>query len=429
MVQSLLVRSLVARFWDEPLRAPLIRHGANLHGRYLLPHFIIHDIADVAADLRAHGIDFDTSWLDPFTEFRFPRIGTAVFDRRRDRTARRDRAVERPRRGVHRAAAPPATSTRRSSASRCALIGADRQRYVVTCNGYPDPDAGHRQPRRPGGRGALPRLAAAERAAPDASPSTARCASNWSTSATGTSRGGCTYHVVAPRWPGLRQPAGQRRGGRVAARPPVRGAPASPRAASTSPTSGRSRPASPPMSARRASSICAGCVPCCRLMVLRSAGAWSQDVVRRWPLSLSAADRPELPRPRPPAGRLPRRAGPGDAVRSARRRRRLRGTGYDEFVDAAGDVRPAWQELGRSASANAAATAWSGCAPWCAAWSTTTASPTSRSTGTARPSPTATASRCRARGTSTASRCWSRRRTGRPWKPVWCSAPGCSTPC
>ena len=76
MVQSLLVRSLVARFWDEPIRGPLIRHGENLHGRYLLPYFVIHDIADVAADLRAHGgIDFDTSWLDPFTEFRFPRVG------------------------------------------------------------------------------------------------------------------------------------------------------------------------------------------------------------------------------------------------------------------------------------------------------------------------------------------------------------------
>jgi uncharacterized protein (DUF2126 family) len=80
MVQSLLVRSLVAWFWDEPLRAPLIRHGDNLHGRYLLPHYLIHDVAEVAADLRAHDINFDTSWLDPFTEFRFPRIGTAVFD-------------------------------------------------------------------------------------------------------------------------------------------------------------------------------------------------------------------------------------------------------------------------------------------------------------------------------------------------------------
>lgn len=138
MVQSLLVRSLVAWFWDEPLRAPLIRHGANLHGRYLLPHFIIQDIAAVAADLRAQGINFDTSWLDPFTEFRFPRIGTAVFD-----------GVEIELRG---AIEPWNTLGEESTAGGTAryvdssverlqvrLIGADRQRYVVTCNGYPIP--------------------------------------------------------------------------------------------------------------------------------------------------------------------------------------------------------------------------------------------------------------------------------------------------
>jgi uncharacterized protein (DUF2126 family)/transglutaminase-like putative cysteine protease len=78
LVQTLLVRSLVARFWDEPLRAPLIRHGEDLHGRYLLPHYVIADIAEVAADLRAHGIDFQTSWLDSFTEFRFPRLGSTT---------------------------------------------------------------------------------------------------------------------------------------------------------------------------------------------------------------------------------------------------------------------------------------------------------------------------------------------------------------
>ncbi len=138
MVQSLLVRSLVAWFWDEPLRAPLIRHGANLHGRYLLPHFLIHDIADVAADLRVHGIDFETSWLDPFTEFRFPRIGTAVFD-----------GVEIELRG---AIEPWNVLGEESTASGTAryvdssveriqvrLIGADRQRYIVTANGYPVP--------------------------------------------------------------------------------------------------------------------------------------------------------------------------------------------------------------------------------------------------------------------------------------------------
>ncbi|HEX5142297.1 MAG TPA: transglutaminase family protein [Mycobacterium sp.] len=138
MVQSLLVRSLVAWFWEEPLRAPLIRHGDNLHGRYLLPHYLIHDIADVAADLRAHGIDFETSWLDPFTEFRFPRIGTAVFD-----------GVEVELRG---AIEPWSTLGEESTGTGTAryvdssveriqvrLIGADRQRYIVACNGYPIP--------------------------------------------------------------------------------------------------------------------------------------------------------------------------------------------------------------------------------------------------------------------------------------------------
>ncbi|OBA63585.1 transglutaminase [Mycobacterium sp. 1100029.7] len=138
MVQSLLVRSLVAWFWDEPLRAPLIRHGANLHGRYLLPHFLIHDIADVAADLRAQGIAFETSWLDPFTEFRFPRIGTAVFD-----------GVEIELRGAIEpwntlGEEATATGTARyvdSSVERLQvrIIGADRHRYVVTVNGYPVP--------------------------------------------------------------------------------------------------------------------------------------------------------------------------------------------------------------------------------------------------------------------------------------------------
>jgi uncharacterized protein (DUF2126 family)/transglutaminase-like putative cysteine protease len=135
MVQSLLVRSLVAWFWDEPLRAPLIRHGSNLHGRYLLPHFLIHDIADVAADLRAHGIAFETSWLDPFTEFRFPRIGTAVFD-----------GVEIELRGAIEpwttlGEEATATGTARyvdSSVERIQIriIGADRQRYAVAVNGY-----------------------------------------------------------------------------------------------------------------------------------------------------------------------------------------------------------------------------------------------------------------------------------------------------
>ncbi|MFT4261991.1 MAG: transglutaminase family protein [Nocardioides sp.] len=75
LLQSLLVRSLVAMFWEKPLSAPLVRWGTTLHEDFLLPQGAIRDIGEVVADLRAAGIGFEESWLDPFTEFRFPRIG------------------------------------------------------------------------------------------------------------------------------------------------------------------------------------------------------------------------------------------------------------------------------------------------------------------------------------------------------------------
>jgi uncharacterized protein (DUF2126 family)/transglutaminase-like putative cysteine protease len=75
LVQALLVRALIARFAAERYSAPLIRWDTALHDRFLLPHFALADIAEVVADLRGHDIDFDLSWLVPFVEFRFPRIG------------------------------------------------------------------------------------------------------------------------------------------------------------------------------------------------------------------------------------------------------------------------------------------------------------------------------------------------------------------
>jgi uncharacterized protein (DUF2126 family)/transglutaminase-like putative cysteine protease len=75
LVQALLVRALVARFAEERYSAPLVRWGTALHERFLLPHFVLADIAEVLTDLRAHGIEFELSWLLPFLEFRFPRIG------------------------------------------------------------------------------------------------------------------------------------------------------------------------------------------------------------------------------------------------------------------------------------------------------------------------------------------------------------------
>jgi uncharacterized protein (DUF2126 family)/transglutaminase-like putative cysteine protease len=80
LVQSLLLRALVARFWKEPYQGKLIHWGTELHDRWMLPHFVKQDIADVVNDLRAFGYPFEQHWFDPFVEFRFPRYGTVAYE-------------------------------------------------------------------------------------------------------------------------------------------------------------------------------------------------------------------------------------------------------------------------------------------------------------------------------------------------------------
>ena len=80
LVQSLLLRALVARFWKEPYQGKLIHWGTELHDRWMLPHFVGQDIADVVKDLRRFGYAFEQHWFDPFVEFRFPRYGTVAYE-------------------------------------------------------------------------------------------------------------------------------------------------------------------------------------------------------------------------------------------------------------------------------------------------------------------------------------------------------------
>ncbi len=82
LVQALLVRCLVAKFWAEPYRAPLVRWGSRLHDRFLLPAYAAADLRDVVAEVNeflsgsvGEGVTFDPHWFDPFLEFRFPRLG------------------------------------------------------------------------------------------------------------------------------------------------------------------------------------------------------------------------------------------------------------------------------------------------------------------------------------------------------------------
>ncbi len=134
LVQMLLLRTLVAWFWEQPYKKPLVRWGTQLHDRFMLPHFIASDIHDVARDLQSAGYDFKAEWFAPFLEFRFPHMGTLQVD---------DLKLE-----LHQAIEPwhvlgeeiTSSGTARyvdSSVERLQvkLTGAMGERYILTCNG------------------------------------------------------------------------------------------------------------------------------------------------------------------------------------------------------------------------------------------------------------------------------------------------------
>jgi len=76
LVQQLLMRSLVARFWAEPYRPErLARWGTELHDRFMLPHFVWEDLRDVVDELRVFGYPLELEWFAPHLNFRFPLLG------------------------------------------------------------------------------------------------------------------------------------------------------------------------------------------------------------------------------------------------------------------------------------------------------------------------------------------------------------------
>ncbi len=78
LAQQLLLRSLIAAFWNEPYKVPLARWGTELHDRFMLPHFVAQDFHDVIGDLQRAGYPIREEWFAPHVEFRFPLYGAVA---------------------------------------------------------------------------------------------------------------------------------------------------------------------------------------------------------------------------------------------------------------------------------------------------------------------------------------------------------------
>ncbi|MDZ4697790.1 MAG: transglutaminase family protein [Deltaproteobacteria bacterium] len=196
LAQQLLVRSLVAHFWKTPYRKPLIRWGTTLSDRFMLPHFVDLDFADIVDDLASAGLPIRKNWFEAHHEFRFPLHGQMKLD---GMTIALRQAIE-PWHVL--GEEPTAGGTVRyvdSAVERleCKVDGIHPPRHTVTCNGYRLPlvstgtagqyVAGVRFKAWQPPNGLHPRIGIH-------GPLTIEVVDTWKE----RSLGGCTYHVVHP---------------------------------------------------------------------------------------------------------------------------------------------------------------------------------------------------------------------------------------
>jgi uncharacterized protein (DUF2126 family)/transglutaminase-like putative cysteine protease len=196
LVQMLLLRTLVARFWSKPYRHRLVRWGTALHDRFLLPHYVENDLREVVEELQRDGYPFDLEWLAPFFEFRFPTFGRVQIG---EIEIELRMAIE-PWHVLGEEVTQSGTSRFVDSSLerlQVRVTGLSGDRYVLTCNGRRVP---LRPTRAQGIKVAGVRYRAWQPAAalhPTIgvhSPLVFDLVDTWN----GRAIGGCTYHVVHP---------------------------------------------------------------------------------------------------------------------------------------------------------------------------------------------------------------------------------------